>query len=50
MVQVIPFKREAWKMWSGFYYEKKHGQTLRLLLSEWSDRYKKFFWHKKSFK
>ncbi len=22
MVQVIPFKRESWKMWSGFYIEK----------------------------
>ena len=50
MVQVIPFKREAWKMWSGFYYEKKHSQSLNLLLSEWIDRYKKFFWKKKSFK
>ena len=50
MVQVIPFKRESWKMWSGFYYEKKHRQTLNLLLSEWVDKYKKFFWNKKSFK
>jgi len=24
MVQVIPFKRESWKMWSGFYMEKLH--------------------------
>ena len=50
MVQVIPFKRESWKMWSGFYYEKKHGQTVGLLLSIWVDKYKRFFWNKKSFK
>lgn len=50
MVQVIPFKRESWKMWSGFYLEKLHSKTLRLLDSEWIDRYKKYFWSKKSFK
>jgi len=50
MVQVIPFKRESWKMWSGFYIEKAHGKVLRLLNSEWVDRYKNMFWKKKSFK
>ena len=50
MVQVIPFKRETWKMWSGFYYEKKHSETLNILQSEFVDKYKKRFWHKKSFK
>jgi len=50
MVQVIPFKRESWKMWSGFFYEKGHSKTQRLILSEWMDKYKKFFWNKKSFK
>jgi len=50
MVQVIPFKRESWKMWSGFYLEKLHAKTMRMLESEWVDRYKKWFWHKKSFK
>ena len=50
MVQVIPFKRESWKMWSGFYLEKAHGKVLRLLSSEWVDRYKNMFWHKKSYK
>ena len=50
MVQVIPFKRESWKMWAGFYIEKLHSKTLNLLQSEWLDKYKKMFWHKKSFK
>jgi hypothetical protein len=50
MVQVIPFKREPWKMWSGFYIEKLHSKTNLLLSSEWVDRYKKMFWKKKSFK
>jgi len=50
MVQVIPFKRETWKMSSDFYKEKRHSATLNLLNSEFIDRYKKMFWHKKSFK
>jgi hypothetical protein len=50
MVQVIPFKRESWKMWSGFYFEKLHGKTLALLKSFWSDKYKRIWWKKKSFK
>ena len=50
MVQVMPFKRDSWKMWSGFYYEKRHTDTFSLLNSEFVDRYKKMFWHKKSFK
>ena len=50
MVQVIPFKRESWKMWSGFYFEKLHQKTLGMLNSEFIDRYKKMFWKKKSFK
>ena len=50
MVQVIPFKRESWKMWSGFYLEKLHAKTLHLLESKWMDRYKSMFWNKKSFK
>jgi len=50
MVQIIPFKRESWKMWSGFYMEKLHKKTMDLLNSEWIDRYKKMFWNKKSFK
>jgi len=50
MVQVIPFKRESWKMWSGFYREKAHSKTLNLLNSEFIDRYKKMFWKKKRFR
>jgi hypothetical protein len=50
MVQVIPFKRESWKMWSGFYIEKKHKATLDLLSSKWVDRYKTMFWKKKNFR
>ena len=50
MVQVIPFRREPWKMWSGFYYEKLHLKTFNLLNSKWVDRYKKMFWNKKVFK
>ena len=50
MVQVIPFKRESWKMWSGFYKEYKHAKTRDKLLSKWVDKYKTMFWNKKSFK
>jgi|TARA_R100001460_G_scaffold44062_1_gene80613 hypothetical protein len=50
MVQVIPFKRESWKMWAGFYHEKLHSKTMNLLQSKWLDRYKTMFWNKKSFK
>ncbi len=50
MVQVVPFKRESFTMWSGFYMEKLHSKTINLLNSEWMDRYKKMFWKKKSFK
>ena len=50
MVQVIPFKRESWKMESKFYLEKRHSATDILLNTKFIDRYKKMFWHKKSFK
>jgi hypothetical protein len=50
MVQVIPFKRESWKIWTGFYLEKLHTETLNLLTSKWLDKYKTMFWKKKSFK
>ena len=50
MIQVIPFKRESWKMWAGFYLEKLHLKTINLLNSEWLDRYKKHFWQKKSYR
>ena len=50
MVQIIPFKRESYKMWSGFYLEKLHSKTLNFLSSKWSDKYKTMFWSKKSYK
>jgi len=50
MVQVIPFKRESWKGWSGFYKEKLHNKTLNMLNSEFIDRYKKMFWRKKQYR
>ena len=50
MVQVIPFKRESWKSWTGFFFEKLHRKTTIRLTSEWVDKYKKMFWHKKNFK
>tara|TARA_R100000030_G_scaffold25399_1_gene18456 strand:- start:969 stop:1655 length:687 start_codon:yes stop_codon:yes gene_type:complete len=50
MVQVIPFKREPWKKWSGFYMEREHGKTNNKLMSKWVDKYKTMWWKKKSFK
>ena len=50
MVQVIPFKREPWKMWSGFYYEPQHGKTLAAIYTLFFDRYKKLFWKKKNYR
>jgi len=50
MIQIIPFKRESYKMWSGFYMEKLHSKTLNLLNSKYIDRYKSFFWRKKVYK
>jgi hypothetical protein len=50
MVQVIPFKREPWKKWSGFYQEPKHQKTMNRLKNTWMDKYKNFFWKRKSFK
>jgi hypothetical protein len=50
MVQVIPFKRESWKMWSGFKFEKEHSITDNKLGSLIIDRYKRFFWRKKTYK
>ena len=50
MVQVIPFRRESYKMWSGFYLEKLHSKTIGLLNSKFIDRYKQMYWFKKSYK
>ena len=50
MIQVIPFKRESYKKWSGFYHEKEHQKTLSSLFSLFVDKYKKLFWHKKDYR
>jgi len=50
MIQVIRFKRESYKMWSGFYYEKAHNKVLNLMQSKWLDKYKSYFWNKKNYK
>ena len=50
MIQVIPFKRESWKKWSGFYLEKLHVKTHNMIKSSWVDKYKKMFLNKKSYK
>jgi hypothetical protein len=50
MIQVIPFKRESWKSWTGFYIEKLHRKTIHKVSSLWIDRYKTMFWNKKSYK
>jgi|TARA_R100000656_G_C3944737_1_gene127335 hypothetical protein len=50
MIQVIPFRRESWKVWSGFLFEAGHSKTMNLLHSLFIDRYKKMFWKKKDFK
>jgi hypothetical protein len=50
MVQVIPFKRDSWKMWSGFYMEKLHGKVHNSIKNRWMDKYKNLFWKKKSYK
>lgn len=50
MVQVIPFKRESWKASVGFEQFKDHKNTENKLKSLWSDKYKKLFWKKKSYR
>ena len=50
MVQVIPFKRESYKMWAGYYFEEAHSKVLNLLQNKWIDKYKSFFWKKKNYK
>ena len=50
MIQVIPFKRQNWKMWAGFYWEKLHNMTANKIHTLWIDRYKTFFWKRKTFK
>ena len=51
MVQVIPFKREAWKMEAGFrWFQDEHTQVIYKLWTSMIDKYKNKFWKKKSYK
>ena len=46
MVQVIPFKRESWKSWTG---EKKSYKKSQKMLGVMMDIYKKYYWKKKKY-
>jgi hypothetical protein len=48
LIQVIPFKRESVKMGIGAYDIKKISEVNALLSSTFKDRYRRFFWHKRS--
>jgi hypothetical protein len=49
IAQVIPFKRENWK--STYRVDASEAQTLKsFILMHFFDRYKRFMWHKKSYK
>tara|TARA_R110001592_G_scaffold50431_5_gene155981 strand:+ start:778 stop:1458 length:681 start_codon:yes stop_codon:yes gene_type:complete len=51
MVQVIPFKREPWKMKTGFrWFQDEHTLAIHKLLTSMVDKYKNKFWRKKSYK
>ena len=51
MVQVIPFKREAWKMKAGFrWFQEEHNKSIHKLFTSIIDKYKNKFWKKKSYK
>lgn len=51
MVQVIPFKREPWKMKAGFrWFQDEHTLAIHKLLTSMVDKYKNKFWRKKSYK
>jgi hypothetical protein len=50
MAQVIPFKRESWKIKAGSYKDKEEAlKKASLLSSRFFDRYKNMFWHKKEY-
>lgn len=50
IVQIIPFKRDEWKMKTGGVDEIEASEkNLSLLNTKWFDAYKKLFWNKKSF-
>ena len=51
MAQVIPFKREMWKSTTKFQNISKEVTKVNVALkTTWVDRYKRFFWQKKSWK
>jgi len=50
MVQVIPIKRDEWNMEMGNDYNReKSREAQRKLTSMFFDRYKQFFWDRKSY-
>lgn len=50
-LQIIPFKREAWKSAYGGAKERaKHLEHVHKFTTVFFDRYKKFFWRKKEYK
>lgn len=48
LVQVIPFKRQKLKKGIGTFNEVKMAKARALLMSTFVDRYRRFFWHKRS--
>ena len=51
MVQVIPFKRDDWKMKAGFrWFQDEHTKVIYKLWTSIVDKYKNKFWRKKSYK
>jgi len=51
MVQVIPFKRESWKMKTGNEQDKiEQFKIVTYLNSQFFDRYKRLFWNRKEYK
>jgi hypothetical protein len=49
IVQVIPFERESWRMEIGEHNEKEFFKTRGKLLSQFFDKYKTDFWHRKDY-
>lgn len=51
IAQIIPFKRESWKMSFGNEKNvKKQADQAAWVTTRFFDRYKNFFWHKKQYK
>lgn len=50
MAQVIPFAREDWRMRFGTEREVEDSKEVsKKLFSKWFDKYRNFWWHRKSF-